>query len=278
MRTLTRALPLALAAALLILFAVACSSGGDQTVGDDGSGDSSGDLVSATPLEALSASGERFQEEVESLQMELEFTINAGGFVVDTSASMAFQAPDQMHLTTDVTGLGTFEMLVLGSDIYVNIPLQGWIVFSLDDLSLGEFLDTESFQDMFTDHSLVDYAALIESVGGDVEDLGEETVDGNTYRHYAGTLDFADLTAAFSDAFGTSEGIDLEDVSGPLTFDAWVDPDTFLPYKLTASGEFPFGAGAMVFDASMLFSSYNEVVEIPGRPPDAIPFTLLGGP
>ncbi len=295
MRILIRALPLALAAMLLALV-VACSSGGGdqtasdqpadqtdgQTVADDGSDDASDVFVSTAPLEVLSASAESFQEEVQSLQAEMEFTIIAGGFSIDTSAEMAFQAPDQMHMTMDITGLGSFEMLMLGTEIYMNVPGQGWLVFSFEDL-LEEFgsgelgLDAEAFQDIFSDHSFVDYEAIISNLGGDVQDLGEETVDGSTYRHYRGTLDFGDLTDAFGDAFGVTDGLSLEDVSGPLTFDVWVDPETVLPYKAAVSGELAFGADSMVFDATMLFTGYNEPVDIPGPPEDAVSFSELFG-
>src|SRR3990172_7073964 len=123
MRILIRALPLALAASLLMLFALACKSGGgDKTYYPDDT--ASGDLVSADPVEVLDASAERFEQKVDSLQGELVFSINAGGFVVNASSEMAFQAPDRMHATMDLTGLGTFEMLLLGTELYINIPSQ----------------------------------------------------------------------------------------------------------------------------------------------------------
>jgi len=276
MRTLIRTLPLALAASLLVLFALACKSGGgDQTWG----GDTSGDLVSADPVEVLAASGERFEQDVNSLQAELLFSINAGGFVMNASSEMAFQAPDQMHATMDLTGLGTFEMLLLGSELYMNMPGQGWVAISLDDAGLGDLgLDPSTLRDVMTDHSLVDYQELVRSLGGEVDDLGEETVDGGTFQHYRAAMDFGDMAGAFSDAFGATSDLGLDDVSGPLTLDVWVDADTTLPHKLTATGEFAFGAGSMVFEATMRFFGYNEPVEIPGAPPDAVPFALLGGP
>jgi hypothetical protein len=241
--------------------------------------DDSGDLVSADPLDVLAASGESFEQDVDSLQAELLFSMNIGGFAVDASSEMAFQAPDQMHATMDLTGLGTFEMLLLGADLYMNMPGQGWVQFSLDDAGLSEFgLDPSTFENLMTDHSLVDYNKLVENLGGDVEDLGEETMDGGTFQHYRATTDFADMAAAFSDAFGATSGLGLDSVSGPLTLDVWVDPDTTLPHRITANGEFTFGADSMVFDATMRFFGYNEPVEIPGAPPDAIPFALLGGP
>src|SRR3972149_8068388 len=174
MRILIRARPLALAASLLRLFALACKSGGgDQASHPDD--DTSGALVPAVPLDVRAASGERFEQDVDSLQAELVFSMNVGGFAVDASSEMAFQAPDQMHATMELTGLGTFEMLILGADLYMNMPGQGWVLISLDDAGLGDLgLDPSTFESLMTDHSLVDYRELVQSLGGEVDDLGEE--------------------------------------------------------------------------------------------------------
>ncbi len=266
MRIYTRVLPLALAATLFVL-AAACSSGG----GDD--------TVSLSPEEVLTSSAESFQDEVQSVESDLEFSINAGGLELATSSQMTYQAPDQMHLAMAATGVGEFEMLALGSEMFLNVPSIGWISFSLDDAGLEEIgLDAAALEKTFSDHSVLDYATLIQSVDSDVEDLGEETLDGATYRHYRGSVDFDALVAAFSDASGASSGLGLDEVSGALTFDVWVDPDGYLPYKLTASGDFPFGIDSMVFDATMFFTGYNESVDIPGAPADAVPLAgLLAG-
>ena len=265
MRIFTRVLPLALAATLFVL-ASACSSGGDDT-------------VSADPLEVLKTSAERFQEEVQSVESDLEFSINAGGLDLATSSQLTYQAPDQMHLSMAATGVGEFEMLALGSEMFLNVPSIGWISFSLDDAGLEEIgLDAAALEKTFSDHSVLDYATLIQGVDSDVEDLGDETLDGVTYRHYRGGVDFSVIVAAFSDASGASSGLGLDEVSGALTFDVWLDPDGYLPYKLTASGEFPFGIDSMAFDATMFFTGYNESVDIPGAPADAIPLAgLLAG-
>jgi hypothetical protein len=278
MRILTRGLPVALATLLLLL--AACTGGGGGTTSDQ---PADGDLVSAAPLEVLTASADSFQQDVQSLQAELDFNVQAGGFPLGGTADMAFQSPDQAHVTMNLGALGSFEMLMLGQEIYINIPGQGWVVLSVEDLlggvdasQLG--VDAESFQNVLSDHSFVDYQTLIDNLGADVEDLGEETLDGATFRHFRGTLDFAAVAAAFSDAFGATDSLGLDTVSGPLTFDAWLDPETFLPHEITASGEFAFGADSMTFDATMRFFGYNEPVEIPGAPADAVPFSeLLAG-
>ena len=278
MRILIRALPLALAASLLMLFAFACEGGG----GDQSShpnGDTSGDLVSSAPREVLSASAESFQEDVRSLRADLEATVTIGGFALNASSDLAFQAPDQMHATMELGGLGTFEMLLLGTDLYVNMPGRDWVQISLDDAGLGELgLDAPTLEKFVGDHSMVDYQQLVKSMGGEVEDLGDETLDGDRFQHYRTTLDFRDMAGAFSDAFGAVSNLGLDGLSGPLTLDLWVDPDTTLPHRITANGEFAFGESSMLFEATMRFFGYNEPVQIPGAPPDAVPFALLGGP
>src|SRR3972149_6863041 len=77
MRNGIRALSLALAASLLMLFALACKSGGgDQTSYPDD--DTSGDLVSADPLDVLAASGARVEQGVALLQPELALSRSGG--------------------------------------------------------------------------------------------------------------------------------------------------------------------------------------------------------
>ena len=279
MRIVIRALSLALAASLVVLFALACKSGdgGDQAYNADDK--TSGDLVSADPVDVLAASGESFEEDVNSLQAELQVNINVSGFKVSADSAMEFQAPDKMHATMDLTGLGTFEMLLLGKELYMNVPGQGWIQVSLEGAGLSELgLDASTLQQLMTDHSMVDYRSLVGQLNGQVDDLGQETVDGGSFRHYRAALDFGEMAAAFSDAFGATSDLNLDSVSGPLTLDVWVDSDTTLPHRITANGEFAFGADSMVFDATMRFFGYNEPVEIPGAPADAVPFALAGGP
>jgi hypothetical protein len=248
----------------------------------DGDGDAI-DFVSTDPKAVLSESAASFGQDVTSVQGEMIFSADVAGLSFELTATLAFQAPDSMYMTMDLDALGSYEALLLGEAMYINIPPQGWVVFSFEDL-LGEDavaelgLDGQSFQEAFSDHSIVDLEQMFAEVGGEVQDLGEETIEGQTYRHYQGTVDFSSLAAAFSDALGATEGLNLDQVSGPLTIDAWVDTATLLPYKITMGGEVAYGAEAMVFDASIVFSGYNEPVTIPPAPADAMPFTdLLSG-
>lgn len=256
----------------------------DQTgdSGDDGSDDAI-DFVSTDPKAVLSESATSFEQDITSVQGEMVFSIDIGGVAMEMTANLAFQAPDQMYMTMDLGALGSYEALLLGEAMYINIPPQGWVVISLEEL-LGEEgvaelgLDAQSFEEAFSDHSIVDLQQMFAEIGGEIQDLGEETIAGQTYRHYRGTVDFSDLAASFSDALGATDGLGFDEVSGPLVIDAWVDTSTLLPYKVTMTGDVAFGAESMSFDASILFTGYNEPVTIPAPPADAISFTdLLSG-
>ncbi|HEU4760507.1 MAG TPA: hypothetical protein VFT91_11075, partial [Dehalococcoidia bacterium] len=111
---------------------------------------------------ALGASAERFQREVSSLRGEAEFNMDIGGIAMQGTATFAFQAPDRIYMTMeftgggqqdsgaalDLSGLGTVEMLMLGTDIYMKIPLAGdkWGVMSLTDMGV----DADQFREMTT--------------------------------------------------------------------------------------------------------------------------------
>ncbi|KKL07204.1 hypothetical protein LCGC14_2588350 [marine sediment metagenome] len=152
-------------AATLFVLASACGSGGTGSTTSDQADGQSPDLVSMDPLKVLSESAESFQDEVQSLEADLEFSINAGGLDLGTSSQMTYQAPDQMHMTMTITGVGEFEILALGSEMYLNVPSVGWISFSLEDVGLEEVgLDAVALQKTFSDHSVLDYAALIQGV------------------------------------------------------------------------------------------------------------------
>ena len=289
MRVLRIVFPLGLIMALAL--AVACGSGGDESarvpdpVAPHG-GDPSAPVV-ANVTEVLGASAERFEQEVSSLRAELEFSVTGGDMSMDATADMSFQAPDQMYMTMEFGGefdsgdgsggtinlsdFGDIEILLLGTDIYMKVPFTGWVSMSLSDLGV----EADIFEEALSQHSLMDYQAIVDEMGAEVEDLGIESIEGANYRHYRATMDFEQVMAAFSDAVGSGEGFPFTDVSGPITMDFWLEESTLLPYRVDAAGELSMGGEAMAFDMRMAFLDYNEPVEIPEAPADAVPFDEL---
>jgi hypothetical protein len=287
----------ALLIAFVIALAVACGGGSDKATKDvDDSAGGDGAATSDDPLgapsdpivgnvtEALGASVETFETEVNSVRAEYMVHIEAPAMTMDVSGDFAYQAPDELWMTLAVDGgsfidfseFGTFEILSTGGDFYVNVPfLGGWFVMSAEELGA----DFDSFGSLMEGHSPFDYAQLVEAFGDSVEDLGEESLDGGVFRHVRVTIDAADAFAAFSETFSDADAFGFTEVeqmlNGPMVVDLWVHPDSFLPHQIEASASFDVNGEATAMMMSMSFSDYNETVDIPAPPDSAQSFVAL---
>jgi len=281
------------AAGLLIVFAVAC--GGGDSASSKPAGEGEPDAAVLNAVEALGRSADGFQEDVESLQGEMSMEMSLGEMEFGLSGDFAFKSPDQMHMKMEFSGgegeffnlgeLGNIEMLLIGDEIYMNMPFfGGWVVMSLDELGV----DAQQYRDLLESGSPVDYGSLIEGLGDSVavQDLGEEEVAGHAVRHYRLESDFASLMEAFGGGLGddlTSDLLPVDALDGPIVTELWLDTETLLPYKVTASGSFQMGrlsadAGSdeMTFEMTMVITQYNGFVKLPDAPKDAVPLAELG--
>jgi hypothetical protein len=302
MRRLLKTLPAAMIVALLLL-AAACGGGGDKpsddqassqdgahtsddSGGSEDSGASSGALIS-NASDALGESADNFQSEVESLLADFIFDINSSVFSVGATGEFRYQSPDQMYMLIEMGGaegsemdlgdLGNMEFLALGDTVYVYSGFTGWMKMSLDEM--GE--DADQLVEMMEGHSPFDYARLVEELGGEIQDLGTDQIDGETYAHFRITMDLKEIVAAFGEALGATGGavstdtLPLDSFSGPIAMDIWVEPTTLLPRKLAAVGTFQVGTESAELVMEFNFREYNGAVDIPGPPADAKTFEEL---
>lgn len=282
MRIIPRTLAIAALCAALAL-AAACGGGGesgsDQTSKEPPAGRS--ELLVANPSQALGESVDLFEDSVESVEADFTFEISMEGFAFGADGDFAFRSPDSMHMVMRMNGggdgfdlgeLGEFEFLLLGDEIYMNTGVTGWVTMSLDDLGA----DADSLKELMEGHTPIDYQNLIDSIGGDVQNLGEVTINGKTYTRLRITTDFATLMESITDSVGDSS-LDPStlgaDVSGPMTLDITVDPTTLLPHKFEANGQFEVHGQSADFSMLFTFFNYNYPVNKPAPPANAQPFS-----
>jgi hypothetical protein len=282
MRIIPRTLSVAALSAALAL-AAACGgggeSGGDQTSNEPAADRS--ELLVANPSQALGESVDRFEDSVESVEADFRFEIAMDGIAFGADGDFAFRSPDSMHMVMKMNGggdgidfgeFGEFEVLLLGSEIYMNTGFTGWVTMSLDDLGA----DADSLKKLMEGHTPLDYQKLVDDIGGDVQNLGEITIEGKTYTRLRITTDFATLLESVADSVGDS-GFDpatlAGDVSGPMTLDITVDPATLLPHKFEAKGQFEVEGQSADFSMLFTFFNYNGAVNIPAPPANAQPFS-----
>jgi hypothetical protein len=295
-------------AALLLMLAVACGSGngsnessssesgGDEPAVNESAGEGDPEAAVLGAVEALGRSAEGFQEQVQSLRGEMTMEMTMAGAAFGMNGDFAFKAPDQMHMQMELSGgdgetidlgeLGSFEVLLVGDKLYMYMPLfGGWVVATLDELGV----DADQYREMLNNHSPFDYGNLVESFGdaAEVQDLGDDEINGRTFRHYRIESDFASLIDALSGAFGdelSGGGIlPVNGIDGGITADVWLDTASMLPYMVTAEGSLNGGdfgveapAGEMLFKFTIKVAEYNGDVTIPEPPADATSFTELG--
>jgi hypothetical protein len=299
MMNLLKTIPVLLLGLVLVL-AVACGGGSGDSATSDADGNGSRNLTSDQPdggapsdllisnaTDVLGASVQRFEQDVESMRAEFLMDVDMAGFAMGIEGDFAFESPDKLYMTMTMDGgdaslidfseLGSFEVLALGGDFYLNMPfLGGWFVMSADDLGT----EIETFESMFESHSPFDYSSLIDSVGGDVDDLGEESMDGGTFHHYRITVDMADAMDAVAQAFGESDTFGFGDlptdtISGPMVMDLWVHPDSFLPHRLEADLSIDIEGETADMVMQFKFFDYNKGGGIPAPPKDAQNFAEL---
>jgi hypothetical protein len=231
------------------------------------------------------------------MQGEFVFRMSGGGFDADVSGSFSYRAPEDVYMTMHmaasdddalaVLGDMDFEILMLGEQLYMNTPFfGGWVVMSIEDIGV----DAAQYEKLAANHAPFNYGGLID-VLDDVENLGEEQIEGVTYVHLRLQTDFERAMAAISDSIETT-GFDpstlpVDALSGPLVFDLWVNPDTGLPYRIQAVGDMdvPDGTaetgaalgGPMRFEMRFDFNAFNVNVDIPAAPANAKSFVELFG-
>jgi hypothetical protein len=263
-------------ALVAMVMTIACGGGGGEQTS---SAPVDPELLLADPSAALGASAQRFEEQIESVEAQFSFEFGMEGFVMGADGHFAYQAPDSVHMTMEMTGgddesfnlgeLGPIEMLLLGDQVYMNTGFTGWMTMSLDDLGA----DADSLREMMDTHAPLDFQALVDGLNAEVQNLGSEEVGGNTYTRLRITTDLATVLDAMADSVSDdSFGAGMFDVSGPMTMDILMNPETLLPYTFEANGDFGFGGESMEFKMAFKFYDYNGPVDIPAAPEDAVPF------
>ncbi len=195
MRTLTRALPLALAAALITLFAIACSSGG---------GDSSGDTAREISDEELAQMGLALEDFGEPYAAFQALKSNGLSETVEQRAKAEFDPADEAQdleqfgwvlgygaefLDPKATGEGS-SVYIVGSvaDLFEDAAgASGYFNDTLTEVS--EMAGTTG--QGFTTHEVETFGADVgdESAGFDIH-ASVEDVDGSTVDMWLSMLSF----------------------------------------------------------------------------------------
>ena len=269
--------PIVLVLGLVCLLAAACggdkasepeSSSAPADAHDQAAGEK---LVSSNAVLGAAA---RNAKAVESFRGAMEMEMDFGAMRVGFEGELLYQAPDASYMTMDMFGQ-EIEMLIYGANIYMRPPGAGWMQFDLTSVGV----DLSQLQSLAENKGFMDLEALSESLG-ELEQLDDATIDGETYAHYRAEADFADLLEQMPDGFLDPSTVQqARGAVGDIGFEFWIDEFTELPRRFEMSMDMDIegedGTMTMAFD----FLEYNTPVDIPAEPVGAPSFdpATLGG-
>ncbi len=239
--------------------------------------------TAATDASASGSDGQKTQSDAllrssdsttaaQSFEGTLHATISAGPMNFSEDGTMAFQAPSRFYMTMNLMGQ-SFSVLADAPDVYVEVPGQGW--FSVGDAVINR----DAYEQYAKNRGPVDYAGIVKSLE-DHKQVADDVIDGKTYQHYSGTFDLAQMLDKIpADVFKQQAqmGLDMLRNAPPATLEAWIDPDTNLPRRMTMNMDMPIAGKDMTMQMTMDYTSWNQPVDIPPAPTNPRPYSDLQG-
>jgi hypothetical protein len=249
----------------VIVLAVAMTA---AACGSGGSGDA------AVSIETLQAAASNTQAS-DSSRYTMDMTLDVDGESVAITADGVMSGDGKNgQLTVSMPIVGSIEERVVDGVIYMNLgsfpgapeSVAGkWIKLDPEQLEAqgGMLGDVAGQTETNSPKQGLEY---LQGLSGDVQDLGQEDVNGVTATHYRATIDYAKVLDQLPNA--SAETRDALGKLGTVPADLWIDDqDRVVKVHMTidAGG---FGAGAGTAELTMELSDFGTPVDVQAPPAD----------
>jgi len=251
----------------LVGFVIALALGAGACGGGGGTGDA------AVSIETLRAAASNSQA-AESSRFTMDMAFDVEGESVAITADGVMSGDGQNgQITVSMPIVGSIEERIVDGVIYMDL---GSFPGAPDDVA-GKWVKLDPAQ-LQQDGMLGDLAGqadanspkqgleYLQGLSGDVQDLGQEDVNGRTTTHYRASIDYAKVLDQLPNA--TAEQRDALSKLGVVPADVWIDDqDRVVKTHMTidAGG---FGAGAGTAELTMELSDFGVPIEVQPPPED----------
>ena len=210
------------------------------------------------------------------VKVAMTVATTAGGRSFTVDANGAFDK-DQGQLTMNLPGSGgTAEVRYLTESgdpvVYVNVPAlssqlpggKSWL--RLDVAKAGQALGVDVAQLMNqAGQNPADVLDMLRA-SGSVDEVGTETVNGESTTHYKATIDLKQAAGKIGDrAQQMVQHLIAEGAPSSLPVDVWIGDDG-LVRKLAMNESFAAGGSSAAANLSILFSDYGTDVSVTAPP------------
>jgi hypothetical protein len=246
-----------------------------------GGGGGTGDA--AVSIKTLQAAASNTQA-AESSRFTMDMTVDLAGEPTTISIDGVIAGDGKNgELTLSMPIVGSLEERIVDGVIYMNLgsfpgasgELGGkqWVKLDPSSLDEGMLGDLAGQTDSASPKTGLEY---LQGLSGDVEDLGQEDVNGQPATHYRASIDYTKVLDELPDA--SQEARDALAKLRTVPADVWIDgQDRIVKMHLTMDAS-AFGAGAGSAEVTMELSDFGTPVDVQAPPAeDTVDLSELGG-
>lgn len=177
---------------------------------------------------------------------------------LETSIEMDVEQPDRAYAVVTSPDVADFEMMFEGVKAYVRLPGKEW---QTTEEALGLSVEELGFSrpDRWADLELLRLAETVDM-------LGEDEVGGVSVYHLRGSMSAEEAFAAASeiwDAGGPLRDFLESAEGGTLSLDHYIGRSDFLVRRAKMKLTTAVMGAALESEADIVYSAFNEPVEIP---------------
>jgi hypothetical protein len=271
--TTTRRVASAALVAVLALVLAACGDPGSEGAADSltsdavDRGDGAIEVTSAAVAVQEAATNSAAQS-----TMRATARIQADGEVVSETTGLGDMAGTMFEGTTTLPGFGSAGYRLVDGIAYIEVPGlpdgATWLAISIEELSAQTGIDYGVQQDPTS------MLSALESLGGEVSEVGTEDIAGVSTTHYRVATTAEELIAQSVDS-GVVQDEALaatEAFTGPVELDVWIDADGLvrrMTYTLSIEPGTP-GMPVSEFAFEFEFSDYGAPLDVVAPPPETV--------
>lgn len=247
----------------LTLVAAACGSGGSGPA-----------TISIGTLRAAAANSQA--ADTQTFEMKMAVSAEGQDVTIDASGVMASDGKTG-RLKMDMGGLGTIEAIVTPEGYYYDMgSLLGskmpegkrWVFISFDEMAEQSGQDLSALRDQSSQDS-TKALEYLQSTTGDVEKVGDDTVNGQPATHYVTKLDYAKVAEEKMPNATESQRAKVAKL-GVVPLDVWInDQDRVVKMHFDMDGS-SLGADGGKVTTTMEITGFGEPLDVTPPPADEV--------
>jgi hypothetical protein len=232
----------------------------------------------AVSIQSLKAAAQNTQD-VRSAKFTMTIGLDARGSHYDVRASgVVANDGSAARIDVEIPGVGTMQELLVDEAMYMSLdglPVpegklpegKHWLRIDFGEIANALGLNLDELRQQAQNSTPTQGLEYLQGLSGDVEKVGDDTVNGAHATHYRASIDYSKIADQLPGATGAMR--DRLAKLGTVPADVWIDDnDHVVKTHFTIDGS-AFG-GQGVADMTMVISDFDGQVDVSAPSPDEV--------